>query len=357
LAIKNLDSDKTLPFIFNLDSKVAKIISNFTFYALTPITLYFFFFKVRAFHNYFLWAVPWLVVSIMLFRIYSKRTNLGKLKKAGIVLSLLILPSIAAIPYKDDNLSSWHSIFAAITPLNLERANLAEHFLQEIFFGRANLRNSNLKGANLREADLGGAYLQEANLEDARLQGANLEGASLQGANLVRANLREANLGGAYLQEANLLAANIRRADLQAADLQGAYLQGAKLKRANLREADLGGAYLQEANLIGARLQGAILIGTNLKGAHLEEADLQGAYLQGAYLIETDLQRANLQGADLQEAYLDEADLTEADLTEADLRMISGINCAKLTKSKNWELSYRDQRLECGKPIPTKNSD
>ncbi len=73
----------------------------------------------------------------------------------------------------------------------------------------------------------------------------------------VRADLNETNLRGADLSGANLSGANMDAADLQGADLCGAALFGANLYAADLRGADLNKAYLYGANLYGANLWGA----------------------------------------------------------------------------------------------------
>ncbi|EFU1829225.1 pentapeptide repeat-containing protein [Salmonella enterica] len=61
---------------------------------------------------------------------------------------------------------------------------------------RADLRDTNLRGANLRDADLRGADLRGADLRDADLRGADLRGADLYGV-----DLRDANLYGADLPD------------------------------------------------------------------------------------------------------------------------------------------------------------
>ncbi len=61
---------------------------------------------------------------------------------------------------------------------------------------RADLRDTNLRGANLRDADLRGA-----DLRDADLRGADLRGADLRGADLYGGDLRDANLYGADLPD------------------------------------------------------------------------------------------------------------------------------------------------------------
>ncbi|ECV7856458.1 TPA: pentapeptide repeat-containing protein [Salmonella enterica] len=66
---------------------------------------------------------------------------------------------------------------------------------------RADLRDTNLRGANLRDADLRGADLRGADLRDADLRGADLRGADLRGADLYGVDLRDANLYGADLPD------------------------------------------------------------------------------------------------------------------------------------------------------------
>lgn len=121
------------------------------------------------------------------------------------------------------------------------------------------------KRANLCDTDLRGA-----NLHDANLNSANLCGADLRGANLCRTDLYNANLC---------------RTDLRGAYLGGAYLCVADLHTADLRDTNLRGADLREANLYKADLRGANLGDTDLRGASLYEADLRGAILpKGIYV-------------------------------------------------------------------------
>ena len=82
---------------------------------------------------------------------------------------------------------------------------------------RADISDSNLRGADLSGANLSGADLCGANLTDSNLRGADLRGANLSGADLRGANLRGANLRGANLRGANLRGANLSGADLRGA--------------------------------------------------------------------------------------------------------------------------------------------
>jgi hypothetical protein len=74
--------------------------------------------------------------------------------------------------------------------------------------------------------------------------------------------------------------------DLYRASLVGARLDGARLVGASLVGARLDGASLVGARLDGARLDGASLVGARLVGARLDGARLVGASLVGASGLE-----------------------------------------------------------------------
>jgi uncharacterized protein YjbI with pentapeptide repeats len=154
----------------------------------------------------------------------------------------------------------------------------AEHDIQPMDLGGANLRgatltHANLRGADLTHADLGGAYL-----DGAYLGGATLGGATLTSATLTGADLADADLAGADLAGANLAGANLADADLTSANLADATLGGATLTSADLTSADLTRADLTSADLTGAHLGGGVLTDARL-GARLTDAKLTGARL------------------------------------------------------------------------------
>lgn len=78
---------------------------------------------------------------------------------------------------------------------------------------RANLCETDLRGADLRGANLRGADLCWTDLRGANLSEADLCEANLSRADLYRANIREANLSGANIHEANLSEANLSGAN------------------------------------------------------------------------------------------------------------------------------------------------
>ncbi|NLC14592.1 MAG: pentapeptide repeat-containing protein, partial [Chloroflexi bacterium] len=113
---------------------------------------------------------------------------------------------------------------------------------------------ANLAGANLSHTDL-----SRANLGDTNLKGANLKGAYLSHAKLSHANLTDADLSGATLRFADFRYANLSHANLGNAYLRGIDFRFAKLICTNLRGADLRNANLIRADLKGARYDDTIL--------------------------------------------------------------------------------------------------
>ena len=111
---------------------------------------------------------------------------------------------------------------------------------------RANLSDSDLRGANLRGVDL--RYVK---LQCASLQGTKLSYADLRCTNLKDADLNFANLSGADLGDANLESADLRGANLQYAHLRGANLSHSKLDDANFKHSIR--PWLITANHIGSR--------------------------------------------------------------------------------------------------------
>lgn len=175
---------------------------------------------------------------------------------------------------------------------------ISEHVDIKPNFRRANLKETDLRGAYLIGADLSYANLKEADLAGAYLNGANLKEANLKEAELDEAHLTGADLSGARLVEANLSGADLEKANLEEADLRGAFLVGTYLNRANLSEANLSGACLIGADLREADLNAALLLGASLNGANLSKtnlclADLSEANLHSAILVGTTALDAN----------------------------------------------------------------
>ena len=107
-------------------------------------------------------------------------------------------------------------------------------------------------------------------------------------------------------------------------------------------------------NLYKANLANHDLKGTDLKGSDLTLAILSGSKLSSAYLDNAILKNANLENSDLTKTSFLYADFTETNLKDAnlkgsDLRNAKGLSCEQLKKAVNWEDTYRDDVLLCGK--------
>ncbi|MEM7579166.1 MAG: pentapeptide repeat-containing protein [Mastigocoleus sp.] len=137
----------------------------------------------------------------------------------------------------------------------------------------------NLQKANLTNSQLKGASLKNVNLKFSNLVNANLENSNLTNANLKYSNLENIKFNNANLQNANLNRAKLRNAVLQNVNLSNANLMYAKLYNADLRNADLRGAKLRRIKLSGADLRGANLKYTNLDGVDLSNVKLEGAIM------------------------------------------------------------------------------
>lgn len=168
-------------------------------------------------------------------------------------------------------------------------------------------------------------------------------------------NIPFSDLSGVRLPEANLTGSILNGADLRNAELEGAQLCFVEMRTADLTAAQLSNAVLWEADLSSADA-GSYFV-TSLREAEIKNADLRRANLRG-----TDLRDANLEGSDLRDVEV-EGDAFfgvlytkwhGANLMEADLRGVTGLTCNQLTSANNWEMSYRDDDLLCGKERPAK---
>ena len=159
--------------------------------------------------------------------------------------------------------------------------------------------------------------------------------------------------GGGLRQAIEYLARHdkdLRRLYLFNADLFGLRLvPGTALRGVRLAGADLQNTVLPGADMKGARLSGARLVQACLEGANLEAAILGAAKLDGR-----DWPAANLEGADLRSANFSGEDgaWDGVELKMADLRGATGLTCAKLARTRNWQAAYRDPAYRCEADIP-----
>ena len=215
------------PYLFNLPSRSAVLVSVFIFYWLPPIVLASFVYK----------AIPFAQVE---FPILSVAT-----------LTTMVLVFLAIRRCPDNRRKRWNRL---LWPLLLFLPTFLAFVSLSSIYTYGTLRYIVLdRNLDLSNADLSGANLRTAALAQADLSDAYLLGTDLRRAYLVQADLRDAVLRDAVLRDADLRGANLERADLRGSNLHGADLRGSNLHGADLREAVLYGAILNYADLREAR--------------------------------------------------------------------------------------------------------
>ena len=285
------DRSDVAPFLFNLDNPIAKLLSGFLFYWLSPVVLMIFAWKAlpRAEAPWLLCITAALTGSLVWLQI--RRCPQSSRRARNPILWVLVVVLATAVTN-----TAWR--MAVAKPPLLSRP--------------LNLFKAQLHGQDLRAANLTLAFMREADLRQADLRSAKLIEADLSGADLNRATLGTPQItvtlesGTAFIDSswvmslpipANLARANLTEATLKSADLSGVNLSGATLTRTDL----------SEANLVRARLNNARFLAPRLEGADLNAADLRG---------------------------------------------IAGLSCTQLSVTKNWERAYRDEALACGASVP-----
>lgn len=295
----DLEESKRLPYVFNIDGPVARLISYSLFYLLTPIVMIAFVWKSSPLRHQ---------ITSQLFKMHilAYVSQLMSLLSFGVLLIFFFLFIRQVHSRGKQSLIFW--FFGCIFVSLMILSGLYSYQRLAPVSGLSFL----LREYDLNRADLRGKYLRGAILQNARMFSADLRDSDLS----------EGNLNGAILCEADLSGAEMIKAYLIEADLRMANLEGVNLAHAELREADLRMARLRKACLYDARLLRA-----NLKWTNFMEADLRKAYLENA-----DLGSASLKKADLSGAKLAGADLLLTDFLES-----KGLKPDQLRQAKNWQ--------------------
>ena len=141
------------------------------------------------------------------------------------------------------------------------------------------------------------------------------------------------------------------RWDLGNADLSNQSLVGRDFAEADLRGANLSGSDLSGADFYAADLSGAQLERTNLTGVDFFDANLTGANLKNARLNDADISFANLSGADLTGASLSGADLYWVKLENAKF------DPNEIRKAISWFLAFYDKEDREVLELPDTHND
>ncbi len=180
---------ESIPTIFSYSDCLPRFVTAFIFYRFVPLVLCIMAYKAFALKElirpmfYFASMVTIALLILQINRCPETKRFLRSTLR-WIWFTLLV----AFIGYFSSVADSFRR------PLNLQREDLHEAWLQGLDLTGADMRNANLKGADLR-----GTILRNAHLNEANFQGANLGDADFTKADLSSANFREGKVMDPYL--------------------------------------------------------------------------------------------------------------------------------------------------------------
>jgi len=189
LSIAGEPAIESIPTIFTFSDCLSRIITTFIFYRFVPLVLCVMAYKAFALKELIrqmFYFASLVTVSLLFLEIHRcpKEQRWWQNTPRWILLALVV-GYMGYFPSVSDSFRR---------PLNLQREDLQDAWLQGLDLTGADMSNANLKGANLR-----GAILRSAHLNEANFQGANLRGVDFTKADLVFANFREVNGMDPYL--------------------------------------------------------------------------------------------------------------------------------------------------------------
>ncbi len=247
-------------YIFNLNSKPAKMCSSIIFFGFTPLILLMFYIKTRVNPGYAAYVGTLMVLTTLILAVYFFYQRLRK-KETASAIAIAIVCGLLLLP---------------ISPLFNLNASIP------ICVSGANLSNLNLMGFRLAGAQAEKAVFNESVFYRMDLTHLYAPHAAFKNANLIGATLNQSDFGSA----------NFEKAQLSWSSMKGSMLVNTVLKEAEMVDTDLSDAVLESANLEKANLRGAVFRMAHLNRARFSEADLAGAVFEGAVLIGADLGRA-----------------------------------------------------------------
>lgn len=310
-------AQSSLPFIFNMDTRVSRFVTAFLFYWLVPLMMLYFFWSAQPFAKNFPDLLPYLqflflvVATTFVWLVIRRRP----LDKRSVIWNVCIWGLLVSV--------SGSGVFAAA------QLTLGWSIPIPQLAGTEQQVASAVPGAPPGAPPAVGPTM--APPEAAR---APATGTAAPVLAPPEAAERPVSMPPTPRPE---IARQVTQTALARVLSRGLRLEGKDLRKVDLRKFNLVGANLARSDLREIDLSDRLLMGANLQGADLRYAILT---------------RANLKEADLTEAELYHANLKEADLNGADLRGAYGLRCEQLRSAKNWEKSVRDDKLACDEPIP-----
>lgn len=337
---------KALPFVFNMEGRVPRLLSGFLFYWLSPVVLWYFTYKAGK-HPF---AEPLLLLTVLtaaaLFTLQIKRTPPARRGNWSYRVVWLVLVFFGA-------LSLFQAMQQGVGLTQMAYRSTVNMVKPIVVASLPNLPGLGSRGEPTPPPAGNGAPGGSATLPSVAPPPATPSPApSVRPTPAtplppVAASRRPARPPPNVQQKVPTAqnTANIAQSVLglgRGLNLAGADLRGVDLFKRDLRGANLSGANLQGEDLASINFSNADLSRANLKDAGLIAADLSGVNFSGA----------GLRGAILRGANLSKANFDGADLTKADFRGVKNMTCAQFRTNFSWEDAYRDPEFACGGRIP-----
>ena len=317
-------SDVTpLPFIFNMDSPLPKVMAVFIFYGLTPAVLLIF--AGQATKDILKVSLGWgAFFSLVFFGWLWVKRNFHVPKR---YLSVLVAPFFVVVGLGNLSIGPQPSAFSSgvapqgksasatdkkPSPDQPEKDLAADTPQPTATTTRPVDHGDSTEGDKAIDAPSPGRVAKKG--ED-HSGGAEAPVSVVQTVQKAIRSVVKTGLG--LNRRLNLSRQKLSGRDFEGVDLRGAILVNTILAGVNFRDKDLSGANLSRANLSDANLEKAILNGANLTGANL-----RGANLGFAEFIRADLSGSDLSGANLTDTNFGEAILTNTNLSKADLKFL-----------------------------------
>lgn len=172
---------------------------------------------------------------------------------------------------------------------------------------------------------------KKVSFEDADLHCKSLAGKTMVGLHFVRANMRDTDLRGAEFKDCDLSYSDMNRAalcgarlprELEFADLRNSNCRGVLVNdthfwNADLRFADFSGAEINRANFAHADLRGADFSGATFTSACFYDCDVRGATFKGTQLSKCCFNNCDIRNTDFRRAELEGTTFEKSDLEGA----------------------------------------
>ena len=271
-----------LPFVFNLDFRYTRLITNLLFYKLVPAVLAMFLYKsmgVSGSAFVLLLCLTGMCVHFVLEITNNHSKSLLAILLPGVLfLSTLLFAAVFVLLH----LSGYAIQLKRSADFRLHRAESFDLPGQDFML-------ADFTSARLQQVDLSGSNLSDTVMNGTRLLGGNdagplLNGVRLDGADLTGARLQGASLYGARLRRAHLHHTDFSDADMRGVSMRGANIRVTRFTRAKLRGANFSDARIESADFSGADLRDALFCGVSITSADFDGARLAGARFYGALI-------------------------------------------------------------------------